>query len=642
MERRQTSSTPLHKVPVPNEIWGLAAIILMGAFFVSPGFFTIDETIYYLGARSIAEHGTLGIENGYAQFHSESLKLTLLIDGPQGLTPQYPAGSAVLAALLLPVFGPRAFILLNALAAVLTLFTVRNICLSQFKSEPVARIAVALLVAGTFWLEYAVGIWPHAIAAYLALQAYWFTFRHLDSDGKDVRYAILSGLFAGAGMLFRLDAIFAIAAIGLILILFAPRPVHSTFWFGAGVLPALALATWFNYLKFGSANPLSYGKPGGNLDVTSYVPLIAAFCVGVVALALFRKFRSRINRKAWIASIAMLGMAILLIPAASDWVLRCWRGFLALVIDARYIEDQPSVLTEGPGQVMLVRGLVKKALGQSMPWIGLAAILLTGKVVERDRRMFLTLAILIATMTLPFISRSWHGGLANNMRYFLPVLPPLCILCARLIADLWSSVGKAPLFAVAGLWATIIVSLVWARLIPSGYSGVQHMLSTSVLLATALAALAAGASWRFQQAGRALTVTLLGSGLILSMMSAASDFAVEAKRRTVFHSRAAALSELPAKSLIITYPEWLDTRTPGNGSIVSLRDPTSKQIDKKLVVDVLDAGYRVFIIDYEFDASRDVPAGVQPVPTPYAYPDGEFLELRRSPLARKDAGMARP
>ena len=120
------------------------------------------------------------------------------------------------------------------------------------------------------------------------------------------------------------------------------------------------------------------------------------------------------------------------------------------------------------------------------------------------------------------------------------------------------------------------------------------------------------------------------------------DFAVEAKRRTVFHSRAAALSELPPKSLIITYPEWLDTRTPGNGSIVSLRDPTSKQIDKKLVVAALDAGYRVFIIDYEFDASRDVPAGVQPVPTPYAYPDGEFLELRRSPLARKDAGMARP
>jgi hypothetical protein len=402
-------------------------------------------------------------------------------------------------------------------------------------------------------------------------------------------------------------------------------------------LPALALASWLNYLKFGSANPLSYGRSGGSTDLRSYVPLIAALCLGVVAIALFRKFGSRINRKASIASIAMVGIAILLIPAASDWILRCWRGFLALVIDARYIDDQPSVLTEGPGQVMLVRGLVKKALGQSMPWIGLAAILLTGKVAERDRRMFLTLAILIATMTLPFISRSWHGGLSNNMRYFLPALPPLCILCARLIPDLWSSVGKAPLFAVAGLWATVIVSLVWARLIPSGYAGVQHMLSTSVLLATALAALAAGASWRFRQAGRALTITLLGSGLILSMMSAVSDFAVETKRRTVFHSRAATLSDLPAKSLIITYPEWLDTRTPGNGSIVSLRNPTSKQIDKKLVVDALDAGYRVFIVSYEFDASRDVPAGVQHFRTSYAYPDGEFIELRR--MANSHANM---
>ena len=117
-------------------------------------------------------------------------------------------------------------------------------------------------------------------------------------------------------------------------------------------------------------------------------------------------------------------------------------------------------------------------------------------------------------------------------------------------------------------------------------------------------------------------------------MSAASDFAVETKRRTVFHSRAATLSELPPKSLIITYPEWLDTRTPGNGSIVSLRNPSDKQIDKKLVVDALDAGYRIFIISYEFDASRDIPAGVQAIPTHYKYPDGEFLELRRMAISR--------
>jgi hypothetical protein len=183
--------------------------------------------------------------------------------------------------------------------------------------------------------------------------------------------------------------------------------------------------------------------------------------------------------------------------------------------------------------------------------------------------------------------------------------------------------------AVAGLWTAIIVSLAWAQLNPAGYAGVQHMTSTFVLLATSLAALGAGASWRFQQAGRMMTIILLGSGFILAMMSAASDFAVETIRRTAFHSRAAVLSELPAKSLIITYPEWLDTRTPGNGSIVSLRDPTSKEIDKKLVVDALNAGYRVFVINYEFDALRDVPAGVRAVPTPYAYPDGEFLELRR-------------
>src|SRR3990170_8841381 len=218
-----SGETPLVRMPIQRELWGLSAIILIAAFIVSPGFFQIDEAIHYLGARAFAERGSLGIDNGYHQLHSESLRLRFLVDGPQGLTPQYPAGSALLAAPLLPFLGARAFILLNALAAVAMLFTVRKICLSQLGNETIARIAVALLVAGTFWVEYAVGVWPHMLSAFCAVQAYWFALRHLDSYGKSDRDAILSGLFAGAGMLFRLDAVLAVPAIGLILILFASR-----------------------------------------------------------------------------------------------------------------------------------------------------------------------------------------------------------------------------------------------------------------------------------------------------------------------------------------------------------------------------------------------------------------------------------
>jgi len=620
----------LVRMPIQRELWGLSAIILLSVLIVSPGFFSIDEAIYYIGARAIAEHGALGIDNnGYAQFHSESLKLRYLIDGPQGLTPQYPAGSVLLAGMLLPVLGPRAFILLNALAAVGTLFTVRKICLSQFKSEAVARIAIALLVAGTFWVEYAVGIWPHMLSAYFALQAYWFALRHLDFDGKDYRYATLSGLFAGVGILFRLDAALAVPAIGLIMVMFAPRFVRSSFWFGAGVLPSLALLSGLNYLKFGSPNPFSYGQSGGNTDLAAYGAAFAALCVGFGALVLWRKVGWKVDRKVAIASLLIVGGALLFIPATNAWLLRFWNGFLALVVDARNIEEHRIEYKRGPGNTLVAWGQVKKSLGQSIPWIGLMAILLTSGVQKEDRRVFAMLFIFIATMTMPFILLSWQGGGGSNMRYFLPVLPALCILCAKLISDLWSQVPRAIMFVAAGVWAALGLCLAWTLLHPSRFVAVQQILSTYILLVIALTSIAAGIDWRFRQAARGLAIVVLAAGFIMSMSFALSDFAAAAQRRASNYSSHQVVADLPAPSLVIAYPEWAADQIPGNGSILAVRDELTRKIDPQLIVHALDAGYRVFIVSFEFDASRDLPLGVESIATDYEFPGGRMIELRR-------------
>jgi hypothetical protein len=48
-----------------------------------------------------------------------------------------------------------------------------------------------------------------------------------------------------------------------------------------------------------------------------------------------------------------------------------------------------------------------------------------------------------------------------------------------------------------------------------------------------------------------------------------------------------------------------------------------------LIVNALDAGYRVFMTSFEFDAGRDVPPGVEPFETNYAFPDGRMIELQR-------------
>jgi hypothetical protein len=623
----------LVKVPNDRLLWGLSALILVGAFIASPGFFSIDEAIYYLGARAVAEWGSLGINNnGFDQFHSEALKIRGLVAGPQGLTPQYPAGSALLAGLILPLFGPKAFTLLNAVAAILTFFTVRRICISQFKSEIIGRLAVAMLVLGTFWVEYALGQWPHVVSVYFSTQAYWFALRHFENDGDDYRCAILAGLFAGLGMLIRLDAVLAVPAIGLIMVMFARRFVRSSFLFALGVLPSIALASWFNFLKFGTLNPFSYGKSGGNADLAAYGPLIGALAVGFGALILWRKIEWRMSRRATMVAALILGVCLLLMPATRDWLMRFWNGFSALVLDARNIEEHRVGVEQGPGQTILFWGLTKKSLGQSMPWIGIMAMLLTNFIRRDDRRSFAMLSIFTATMMMPFILLSWHGGGGSNMRYFLPALPMISIICAKLLADLWASLSNPMSFAASGVWAALALSLAWIILHPSRSIGVQQILSTYVLLAMALTSVAAGLAWRFTQVSREIAISLFAAGFTMSMTFALADFVAAAERRASNYGPLLALEKLPAKSLVIVaYPEWTGIRLPGNGSIVAADDSRTRQTDPQLIFDALDAGYRVFMPVLDWEPARKVPQGIQTITSSYWLPGGQIIELRRVP-----------
>jgi hypothetical protein len=619
----------LVKVSNDRLLWGLSALILIAAFVVSPGFFSLDEAIYYLGARALADHGSLGLDNGYHLFHSESLRLRLLIDGPQGLTPQYPAGSALLAAPLLTLMGARAFILINAIAAVLTLFTVRKICLSQFKSETVWRTTALLLIAGSFWLEYSVGVWPHMLSTYFAVQAYWLALRHLDSKGEGQRDAILSGLFAGAGVLFRLDALLAVPAIGLILLIYARHFVRSCVLFGLGVLPSIALASWLSHLKFGSPNPLSYGQQlGGNTDLSAHFPLLAAISVAVVALLVWRKIEWRPGRRTTILSLLVLAVAMLAIPATNALLLKFWKGFMSLVMDIRMVDDHRDGIQPGPGGTVSFWNLVKKALGQSMPWIGLIAMLLTSGVAKAERRAVSTMLIFTAIMTLPFILLSWHGGAGSNMRYFLPVLPMLSMICARIIVDLWRSIPNAVVLLTAGVWAALAIGAAWIVLHPSGAIGIYQIVSTYVLLATAVAAFAAGAMWRFQQSARKLTIMLFAIGLLISIAAGLSDFQDSQIRRAGSLSLSKIVERLPPKSLIIAHPMSSATRIGVNRAFVAEREPATAPPDPKLVRDALAAGYRVFVPSDLFRGAADVPPGIVAIPTGYTYPNGQMVELR--------------
>ena len=84
---------------VSNVVLGVIVFGLLAAtLFVSPGFFSIDEVIYFTGADALQRNSSLFVDNSFAKFGSEDLNIWFLVQGQHGLTPQYPVGSAILGA----------------------------------------------------------------------------------------------------------------------------------------------------------------------------------------------------------------------------------------------------------------------------------------------------------------------------------------------------------------------------------------------------------------------------------------------------------------------------------------------------------------------------------------------------------------
>ena len=141
----------------------LSVAILIGAFFVSDGLFTLDELIYLAGAQAMAD-GQIAIANGYEQYGSDALRMWLLVEGPHGLVPQYPPGPSLLGALFVETLGARGFIIANAVGVSATLFLILALGRRLYPSTSVGFVAGLLFLFGSFTLEYAYGVWPHGIA----------------------------------------------------------------------------------------------------------------------------------------------------------------------------------------------------------------------------------------------------------------------------------------------------------------------------------------------------------------------------------------------------------------------------------------------------------------------------------------------
>lgn len=449
------SMSPFWRDPL---VWVGAAVIAI-AFLSSDGLFIADELIYYLGTQSIVHHGSFVVHTGYEQFHSSGLRLLFLVDGAHGMVPQYPPGYAVLAAPFDALFGARGFVLINAVAAVAAAFTIRALTHQLFASARTAVIAPYLFLLGTFALDYAYGVWPQMLAAYLAIASILCVARSLDATNRATfGYSIAAGSLIGGGMLVRLDALLLLPAFIAFHIVETRQPARPITALLLGLLPGTILLSLANHFKFGTFNPLSYGSSGGGTDLTSYWSLLALLPLGIAILLAIRWGR---RRPLQLLPILGLAAAILVIACSAGLIGgiigQCLSGIYALIIDITRIgPGDPSATVHSDGTVLFF-GMPKKALAQSLPWLGILPLLILDRRDAKRTRGNILLLLVCAFWIAPFALRSWYGGMASNMRYLLPIVPLLCILAINCLDHLRAehSLPERPLFRtyIAGIAA---------------------------------------------------------------------------------------------------------------------------------------------------------------------------------------------
>lgn len=586
---------------MPGNRFALGLLLLVFAiatFQMSAGLFTIDEFLSYAGADAFWHTGGFAIDNAIPGVVSSQLKPMLMVAGPNGIVPQYPPGMAVVGAPLLALFGMHGMMLLNALAAAVTVWLLWRMAARHFGGAGVALGACALLLGASFFLEYAFAVWPHAVSVMCVTGALLLT---LDSiaDGTDrARRALAIGALVGLGLLFRTDTILAVPALGMALFLLADRPFYRLTLVGAGFAPFVLAASLANLIKFGTLNPVSYGQSvaGGTNPASHLLEMLALVAAGAVALAgrlaWDRHGHKVTNRGAllWIAgALVVIGAVI-----AHGLVWRYLHGFWALVVDATQVQAMQPGMQHLPNGTLSYWGFWKKALGQSMPWLG---VLLAGVWAGRwiDRRIWITVALLAFVWTLPFFPKDWHGGMGINMRYFLPLLPVGAACAAALTAELGRTMRGMKRKLLTGAALGVAAHFAWIEWASTGVAGANQILPTWLFLATAALAGLAGLRWRGQRWIRTLAMLAIGAGVGMAAMLGKGDLHESQRTR----DRATVLSheygQMPGRAVAFVPAPFLVGWALQPGHVLAARNIGTGKFDYVLIGQAIDRGYRVYI-----------------------------------------------
>ncbi len=576
----------------------LSFAILAFSLMVSDGYFSVDEFVYFLSAETFARDLSWVIVNGPERFVSDDLVFFNLVSGPNGVVSQYPVGSTLLASPLVYLFGIRGMILLNAVSAIGTILLTRSLARSFFRDNTIALASVLILVFCTFFIEFAFGIWPHALSTFLVLASIRLFLWALDEEPRNsTGLAVAAGLVLGLGFLVRTDAMLILPAFGAVAVLYAPRPIRFAVAGGVGLLPAFALAAWANWSKFGTPNPLSYGAAPGGISLGQHQVLIYLSIAVLALLFLARQveWRSSWSKPAVVAGVAILALLWFLIPQAQSLLGRYGFGAYNLLADLRPTPDQrPGILSRGDGTVEFWQ-LPKKALGQSLPWLPILLLVYLRPWEGMRRRDLVFCLIALAFWTLPFLMLAWHGGLSSNMRYFHSVLPLIAILGAGALVNLVQQAGSASRPLAIGYVLGVLAVIGWTILGPAGLFGAHQMLSTYLLVALITVAVLVSAKRRLTPGLAKYAAGAFAVGLGAStVLGPVHDLALAQSHRAENRQTNAELSQFQAPSLFIGPPEDYAFQM-GRPEGLLAHPAIGSPVDMNLIEDALDEGFDVYV-----------------------------------------------
>lgn len=507
---------------------GICAVhLIASALLLVPGYLLIDEVIYHWAALEVPVNGGLEVETGYREYPSPEYGHKYLPVYKGRTVPQYPYLYPLLAAPFVHQLGVLGLILPNLVAFPLLVWVTWMTARVLFARETAAWIACVLLAFGGFTWEYSIGAWPHMVSMTLGAAVLLLTAKALAAPTPPVplRLAFFAGLLAGLNLGIRIDTVTLPAALVLLLLYMRPCRWREAAALAVGTIPGVALLAATNLIKFGTISPVSYGTESGT-RLVGLAPVVAAAVAAATAAGwLLTRERTRSwtrrHRRALLSAAAGLTATVLVLPATSrplrELSVNVWTKFVDMSALPRAATGDALRRTPDGGAVYVES--LKKGWLQGMPWLAVlivpAAALASSRLRRRlggekdaagvsgdgRRPLRRSLALLFAPgLLLAGLTSllAFHGGLALNQRYLLPLLPCASLLGGWTLDTLFAKGPQRQLPAVAAAAAAItgVVTAAFVilvhRVVPLADQQGFLLLRWPLLLAVAVALAALG------------------------------------------------------------------------------------------------------------------------------------------------------